>query len=60
MLSMGTSKIRILAPNYDRSTYDCSSGCVDFLWQRPKASSLTADYLVEQQIQSEEEENSIG
>lgn len=57
MLSMGTSKIRILAQIMTEALMIAAVAVLLSFLAAPKASSLTADYLVEQQIQSEEEEN---
>lgn len=57
MLSMGTSKIRILAQIMTEALMIAAVAVLISFLAAPKVSSLTADYLVEQQIQSEEEEN---
>ena len=57
MLSMGTSKIRILAQIMTEALMIAAVAVLLSFSAAPKVSGLTADYLVEQQIQSAEEQD---
>lgn len=57
MLSMGTSKTRILAQIMTEALMIAAVAVLISFSAAPKVSSLTADYLVEQQIQSAEEQD---
>ncbi len=57
MLSMGTSKIRILAQIMTEALMIAVVAVFISFLAAPKVASLTADYLVEQQIQSAEEQD---
>lgn len=57
MLSMGTSKIRILAQILTEALMIAAVAVFISFSAAPKVSGLTADYLVEQQIQSAEEQD---
>lgn len=57
MLSMGTSKIRILVQIMTEALMIAAVAVLISFSAAPKVSSLTADYLVEQQIQSAEEQD---
>ena len=56
MLSMGTSKIQILAQVMTEALMIAVVAVLISFLMAPKVSGLTADYLVEQQIQSVEEQ----
>ena len=56
MLSMGTSKIQILAQIMTEAFMIAAVAVLISFLMAPKVSGLTADYLVEQQIQSVEEQ----
>ena len=57
MLSMGTAKIRILAQIMTEALMIAAVAMLISFSAAPKVSGLTADYLVEQQIQSAEEQD---
>ena len=57
MLSMGTSKIQILAQIMTEALMIAAVAVLLSFSAAPKVSGLTADYLVEQQIQSAEEQD---
>ena len=57
MLSMGTSKMRILAQIMAEALMIAAAAVLISFSAAPKVSGLTADYLVEQQIQSAEEQD---
>ena len=57
MLSMGTAKIRILAQIMTEALMIAAVAVLLSFSAAPKVSGLTADYLVEQQIQSAEEQD---
>jgi putative ABC transport system permease protein len=57
MLSMGTSKIRILAQIMTEALMIAAVAVFISFSVAPKVSGLTADYLVEQQMQSAEEQD---
>ncbi len=57
ILSMGTSKIRILAQIMTEALMIAAVAVLLSFSAAPKVSGLTADYLVEQQIQSAEEQD---
>ena len=57
MLSMGASKIRILVQIMTEALMIAAVAVLISFSAAPKVSSLTADYLVEQQIQSAEEQD---
>lgn len=57
MLSMGTSKIRILAQIMTEALMIAAVAVLISFSAAPKVSGLTADYLVEQQIQSAGEQD---
>lgn len=57
MLSMGISKIRILVQIMTEALMIAAVAVLISFSAAPKVSSLTADYLVEQQIQSAEEQD---
>ena len=57
ILSMGTSKIRILAQIMTEALMIAAVAMLISFSAAPKVSGLTADYLVEQQIQSAEEQD---
>ena len=57
MLSMGTSKMGILAQIMTEALLIAAAAVLISFLAAPGVSGLTADYLVEQQIQSEEEQD---
>ena len=57
MLSMGTAKIRILSQIMTEALMIAAVAVLLSFSAAPKVSGLTADYLVEQQIQSAEEQD---
>ena len=57
MLSMGASKIRLLAQIMTEALMIATVAVLVSFLAAPKVSALTADYLVEQQIQSAEEQD---
>ena len=60
MLSMGTSKMRILAQIMAEALMIAAAAVLISFSAAPKVSGLTADYLVEQQIQSAEEQDLLN